>query len=229
MPQIQFLGTFPDLDKNRIKISFNQIPSWVDRCVVDLQGGAGSPIFLRWFDNGGDVTRWNKVKSVFTTMQEWMTTKTFYIQNTGALLNAPVGVMGAVKMASTIMGRSCSGGGTVATGYQGASHVGSGVRMYLDLTGVNDQKLLGLTLVHECCHKIDNSIIDYHPGGNLNQAYNAAWCAHWAGTDPDNAVRNAENYALYCGDVNKKLSFLRPKCDGNILPLNFAYTDGTQF
>jgi hypothetical protein len=44
---------------------------------------------------------------------------------------------------------------------------------------------------------------------------------------PDIALKNPENYALYFGEDNRRLGFLKPKCDGNILPVGFSYANGS--
>jgi hypothetical protein len=167
---------------------------------------------------------------VFTTLNEWLKSKTFNISNVSRLRGAPSGVAGAVKIAgNTLMSKSCSGGGTVATAFDKASHIGSGVKIYLDPDLVkNNYDYFLLTIVHKICYKVSIDIIDYHNiNMSINQSYNAAWCEFWAQNSPDIALKNPENYALYFGEDNRRLGFLKPKCDGNILPVGFSYANGS--
>jgi Lysine-specific metallo-endopeptidase len=228
---LNFPYDYPDLPKQRIKIIFPHLSGLVNQCLSDLKtGGENGAAFRRWFSNAPDRQRWTKVQSVFTTMTQWLSSKTFNIVSTANLVDAPKGVIGAVKMGGDYMTRSCSGGGTTSTAFGASSHVGSGVRVYLQpeeiKTRSNDEIML--TFVHERCHKIDATIIDFHDNTHdMRQAYNAEWCEHWAVNTPDDAVRNAENYALYCGDLNKRLGWLKPQINGVNVRANFTYSDNT--
>jgi hypothetical protein len=225
MPTVYFDKVGTEHERAVVKHAFDVVPGFLDVCLTDLRRG-GSPHVQRWF--GGGAGHLDFVTRVFTEMKKWMGEKTFNITTVANLKAAPSGVTGAVKMAGEFMRQECSGGGTNAVRFKAEDHVGSGVRMYLNLPAfAADPEYGALTVVHECCHKISSVIIDYNFEGIPGRAYNAGWCEYYAANDPNSAICNAENYALYCGDLNKKLRFLKTKCDGRILPVDFKYTDGT--
>jgi hypothetical protein len=149
------------------------------------------PLYHRWFDPGFSAARVAFVRSVFTSLRQWLDSKTLtFYDCTASAIRA--GVPGAAAYVWPL--------GAAAD----VAHVGSGVRIGMSQGLVHplwtNNDVAGL-IAHELTHKIGRqhgySIIDVAP------AYGRDNClAKAAGANPQEAVTNADNYRCYLKDSN---------------------------
>jgi hypothetical protein len=149
------------------------------------------PLYHRWFDPGFSAARVAFVRSVFTSLREWLNSKTltFFDATHNAVGVAMPGVAAYVWQLGA--------GADVA-------HVGSGVRIGMSdglvLPVWTNNDVAGL-IAHELTHKIGRqhgyNIIDANPPYGRDNCLAKA-----AGPNPQEAATNADNYRCYLKERN---------------------------
>lgn len=183
----------------KLTMACNSLQPMVQACVTALTPGhINWAAYNTWFDAAGNTTPANVqfVRSVLTTVNMWVQTKTFTFGNVeGSSIDHATPGLCAYVMSPTQHMRS--GGGLGSTSFTGVDHVGSGVRILLPpRTTANTNELIK-TVFHEICHKAGYQIVD-----NTPNPYDPNTCMQKAQNNPQLAIRNAENYTLFLGAIN---------------------------
>ena len=159
-------------------------------------------LYKRWFDARGQAAPDNVtlVRNVIDTVADFLQTKTITFANaTGSeidqyMAQGDQSLQGYVLAAPQAMQ---AGGGLGSTRFEGAEHVGSGIRVLLPARTAANRKELSATIFHELTHKSGYRILDIGP-----DPYDPGECQAKAQNSPNLAAHNAENYTLFFKEVN---------------------------
>ena len=183
----------------KITQAYNMLPPLVDACVQAMTPGSVDwPLYCRWFDAAGASRQANvvHVRTVITRVRDWLQTKTITFANvSGMTMDQRIPGLCAYVWSGTK--HMLAGGGLGAMRFEGAEHVGSGVRVLLVPRTTADTRELAATMFHELCHKVGLRVVDNNPS-----PYDPLTCLNKAQHAPELAIHNAENYTLYFKELN---------------------------